>query len=143
MRQDLQTTPNNDAGNASRLAARDAQQGRGQQQQQPYVVPPVDVFEDDNGITLLADLPGVTRDNLQLRVDGDSLQIEAVASTAGPRNMELVYGEAQVPAYRRRFTLSRELDTARIEAQLKDGVLRLVIPKAEQAKPRRVEIKAG
>ena len=112
--------------------------------QQAFVIPPVDVFEDDSGITLLADLPGVSREGLNLRVDGDSLQIEATASTAAaPREMELVYGEAQVPAYRRRFTLSRELDTARIEAQLKDGVLTLRIPKAEEARPRRIEVKAG
>lgn len=110
---------------------------------QPHVVPPVDVFENDNAITLLADLPGVPREQLHVRVDGDNLVIEATASTAGPENMELVYGEAQVPAYRRQFTLSRELDSARIEAQLKDGVLRLTIPKAEEARPRRIQVQAG
>jgi HSP20 family protein len=116
----------------------------GNSPQQAYVIPPVDVFEDEAGITLLADLPGVSREGLNLRVDGDSLQIEATASIAsGPQNLELVYGEAQVPAYRRRFTLSRELDTARIDAQLKDGVLRLTIPKAEEARPRRIEVRAG
>lgn len=108
---------------------------------QPHVVPPVDVFEDASGITLLADLPGVSREGLNIRVDGDSLTIEGTAAAVGPQNLELVYGEAQVPAYRRRFTLSRELDTGRIEAQLKDGVLRLAIPKAEEAKPRRIEVK--
>lgn len=111
--------------------------------QQPCVLPPVDVFEDASGITLLADLPGVSREGLNIRVDGDSLTIEGTAAAVGPQNLELVYGEAQVPAYRRRFTLSRELDTSRIEAQLKDGVLRLAIPKAEEAKPRRIEVKAG
>jgi HSP20 family protein len=114
-----------------------------QQQQQPFVIPPVDVWEDEAGITLLADLPGVSRENLSIRVDGDSLQIEATASTAGPEQLELVYGEARYPAYRRRFTLSRELDTERIEAQLKDGVLRLTIPKAEAARPRRIQVEAG
>lgn len=111
--------------------------------QQPYVVPPVDVYEDEAGITLLADLPGVSRDGLNVRVDGDSLWLEATAAVSGPDKMELVYGEAQIPSYRRRFTLSRELDTARIEAQLKDGVLRLTIPKAEEAKPRRIAVQAG
>ena len=111
--------------------------------QQPFVVPPVDVFEDPNGITLLADLPGVARDQLGVRVDGDMLVIEATATSAAPKDLELVYGEAQVPAYRRQFTLSRELDASRIDAQLKDGVLRLTIPKAEEAKPRRIEIRVG
>jgi HSP20 family protein len=114
-----------------------------QQQQQRHVVPPVDVFETEAAITLLADLPGVRREHLQVRVDGDNLVLEAVADTAGPEQMELVYGELQCPAYRRQFTLSRELDAARIEAQLRDGVLRLTIPKAEEARPRRIQVQAG
>jgi HSP20 family molecular chaperone IbpA len=110
---------------------------------QPYVVPPVDVFENESAITLLADLPGVARDQLNLRVDGENLVIEATAATAGPENLQLVYGEAQIPTYRRQFTLSRELDASRIEAQLRDGVLRLTIPKAEEAKPRRIQVQVG
>ena len=109
----------------------------------PHVVPPVDVFEDESGITLLADLPGVSRERLGVRVDGDSLLIEGPVDVAGPKDMDIVYGEAQVPAYRREFTLSRELDASRIEAQLKDGVLRLTIPKAEEARPRRIEVRLG
>jgi HSP20 family molecular chaperone IbpA len=132
MAQDIQTTPNTTA------AAQ-----RGKPAEQPFVVPPVDVFEDESGITLLADLPGVSRDGLGVRVDGDSLQIEATASAQGPQNMELVHGEAQVPAYRRRFTLSRELDSTKISAQLKDGVLRLTIPRAEEAKPRRIQVQVA
>ena len=120
-----------------------AAEGNAQQQQQPYVVPPVDVFENDHAITLLADLPGVTREQLDVRVDGETLVLEATARTAGPDNMQLVYGEAQVPTYRRQFTLSRELDTGRIEAQLRDGVLRLTIPKAEEARPRRIQVQVG
>jgi HSP20 family protein len=115
----------------------------GQAREQPFVVPPVDVFENESGITLLADLPGVARDRLALRVDGDNLLIEANAATAEPQGMELVYGEASYASYRRQFTLSRELDASRIEASLKDGVLRLTIPKLDEAKPRRIEVRAG
>jgi HSP20 family protein len=129
--QSVQTTP------------RQQPTAEGQRQQQHYVVPPVDVFENEASITLLADLPGVPREGLHVRVDGDSLLLEATAATHGPENMELVYGEAQVPAYRRQFTLSRELDASRIEAQLRDGVLRLTIPKAEEARPRRIEVQVG
>jgi HSP20 family molecular chaperone IbpA len=112
--------------------------------QQPQVVPPVDIFEDEAGITVLADLPGVSREQLGVRVDGDSLVIEATANAvAVPQGMELVYSEAQFPSYRRQFTLSRELEPSRIEAALKDGVLRLTIPKAEEAKPRRIEVRAA
>jgi HSP20 family protein len=114
-----------------------------QQEQQQHVVPPVDVFENENAITLLADLPGVPREGLNVRVDGDSLTLEATAAIQGPENMELVYGEAQIPAYRRQFSLSRELDASRIEAHLRDGVLRLTIPKAEEARPRRIEVQVG
>jgi HSP20 family protein len=110
---------------------------------QPFVVPPVDVYENESGITLLADLPGVSRDRLGVRVDGETLIVEASATTAQPEGMQLIYGEAQYPSYRRQFTLSRELDSSRIEAALKDGVLKLQIPRREEAKPRRVEVRVG
>lgn len=112
--------------------------------QQAQVLPPVDIFEDDASITVLADLPGVSKDQLGVRVDGDSLVIEASAKAINvPQDMELIYSEAPFPSYRRQFTLSRELDPARIEARLKDGVLRLTIPKSEAARPRRIEVRAG
>jgi HSP20 family protein len=135
MRQDVQTSNTAVPSHRNATSAEPAAQ--------PFVVPPVDVFEDESGITLLADLPGVSREGLGVRVDGDSLQIEATAATAGPNNMEIVHGKAQVPAYRRRFTLSRELDSTKISAQLKDGVLRLTIPRAEEAKPRRIQVQVG
>ena len=119
------------------------QSGADQVRDKPFVVPPVDVFENESGITLLADLPGVSRDRLGVRVDGESLLIEATAATVGPQDMQLVYGEAQYPSYRRQFTLSRELDASRIEASLKDGVLKLTIPKLEEAKPRRIEVQVN
>ena len=109
----------------------------------PHAVPPVDVFEDENGITLFADLPGVSRERLNVRVDGDSLLVEGTAQADVPDGLQLVYGEARLPTYRREFALSRELDASRIDAQLKDGVLRLRIPKAEEAKPRRIEVQVG
>jgi len=109
----------------------------------PHAVPPVDVYEDESGITLYADLPGVSRERLGVHVDGDTLTIEGTAEVAGPEHLELVYGEARLPAYRREFALSRELDASRIEAQLKDGVLRLTIPKSEEARPRRIEVRVG
>lgn len=134
MRQEVQTaSPASGEANVSRS-------GQPQQEQQPSIIPPVDVFEDEHGLTLLADMPGVTRDGLGVRVDGDSLTVEATIASHGPENLELVYGEARYAAYRRQFTLSRELDTSRIEAQLRDGVLQLRIPKAEEAKPRRIQV---
>ena len=114
-----------------------------ERREQPFVVPPVDVFENESGITLLADLPGAARESLHVRVDGDTLTIEATAGNEAPAGLDLAYAEAEFPSYRRTFTLSRELDSSRIEATLKDGVLHLAIPKTEEARPRRIEIRTG
>lgn len=107
------------------------------------VLPAVDVFEDASGITLLADMPGVSKDRLELRVEGDSLSIEGSVQPQTPDGLEPVYAEVRVPRFRRTFTLSRELDSAKIEANLKDGVLRLRIPKQAYAQPRRIEIRTS
>ena len=104
------------------------------------VLPPVDVFEDESGITLLADLPGVSRDGLHVHVENEMLVIEGTAELAAPEAMEAVYAEAHSPNFARRFTLSRELDAAKVEASMKDGVLKLHIPKAEAAKPHRIQV---
>jgi HSP20 family protein len=104
------------------------------------LLPRVDVLEDAGGITLLADLPGVPKEGLDLKIDGDTLLIEGEVATAMPAQLQSVYAEVRVPRYRRAFTLSRELDTTRIEASMKDGVLNLRIPKQEHAKPRRIAV---
>jgi HSP20 family protein len=105
------------------------------------MLPAVDVLEDETGITLMADLPGVSSDKLTVRVDGDTLQIEGELALDTPEGMEGAYAEIQVPRYRRVFTLSRDLDTSKCDAALKDGVLKLRISKAEHAQPRRIEVK--
>lgn len=107
------------------------------------VLPPVDVYEDAAGITLVADMPGVPKDKLELRLDGDSLHVEGGMEPLTPEGLEPIYAEVSVPVFRRTFTLSRELDTSRIDANLKDGVLTLRIPKQESAQPRRISVSAG
>lgn len=107
------------------------------------MLPPVDIFEDEGGVTVLADLPGVTREGLQVRVDGDNLVIEGRAEVPEVGEMEMLHGELLHPNYRRSFILSRDLDPGSIEAQLTQGVLRLRLHKAEQAKPRRIEVQGG
>lgn len=126
---------------SSRAPARAGHGAEGEAQR--ALTPRVDVSEDDTGITLLADLPGVAREQLQLHVEADTLHIEGNVGAAAPGNLEAVYAEVRLPRYRRSFTLSRELDASRIEAQLKDGVLRLRIPKQAHAQPRRIEVTAG
>jgi len=112
-------------------------------QNQSALLPPVDIYEDETGFTLTADLPGVSKERLGVKVNGDNLLIEGDVSVPAPEDMELVYAEILASSYRRSFTLSRELDASKIEANLKDGVLKLRIPKAEEARPRKIEIKVG
>ncbi|MES2073011.1 MAG: Hsp20/alpha crystallin family protein, partial [Pseudomonadota bacterium] len=105
------------------------------------VAPHVDIFEDAEGVTVIADLPGVSKERLDIRVEGNQLFIEAEAEIQVPEGFKLHHAEVREPLYRRTFTLSREMDSAGIDANLKDGVLTLRVPKAEQAKPRKIEIR--
>jgi HSP20 family protein len=107
------------------------------------LMPPVDVIEDSAGITLRADLPGVPKDKLKLQVEADALTIEGEVSIPTPEGMEATYAEVGVPRFRRVFTLSKELDTGKVSAEFKHGVLSLRIPKAEHAQPRRIDIKVS
>ena len=123
------------------------QEGQVARQERPSdrtaMLSPVDIVEDKTGITLMADLPGVSNDKLTVRVEGDTLLIEGELALEMPEGMEANWAEIQVPRFRRVFTLSRDLDTSKPDATLKDGVLRLRIPKAEHAQPRKIEVKVG
>ena len=107
---------------------------------EPALQPPVDVIEDGTGITLYADLPGVPKDRLQLRVEGDQLHIEAETVLPVPQGMEATHAEVGLSRYRRSFTLSKELDADKVSAELSQGVLRVRIPKAAHAQPRRISV---
>ena len=117
--------------------------GNGSTSEQAVLRPPVDVVEDAGGITLIADLPGVPREKLSLQVEADTLTIEGEVTLDVPEGMEAAHAELSVPRYRRVFTLSKELDADKISAELAHGVLKLRIPKAEHAQPRRIEVKAA
>lgn len=110
---------------------------------EPALLPPVDVIEDATGITLLADLPGVPKDQLQLRIDGDQLTIEGEVRLPLPAGLEPNFAEVQLSRYRRSFTLSKELDSEHIAAEMSQGVLRLRIPKAAHAQPRRIAVQVA
>jgi len=107
------------------------------------MTPPVDVVEDASAITLLADLPGVSRDKLSVQFETDSLTIEGEVSLDIPEGMESSRAEVRVPRYRRVFSLSRELDTDNASAEFKNGVLKLRIPKAAHLQPRKIEVRAA
>jgi HSP20 family molecular chaperone IbpA len=105
--------------------------------------PPVDIFEDERGITLLADMPGVSKDRLDVDVDRDSLSIQGSSALEVPQGMEALHADVRSTRYQRSFSLSRELDGENITANLKDGVLTLRIPKREEHQPRKIEVQTG
>ena len=123
----------------SQTAAATREEGK-PARQDAALLPPVDVVEDATGITLYADLPGVPRDKLDLRVEGDQLNIEAELALPVPQGMTASHAEVGRSHYRRAFTLSKELDPDKVSAELAHGVLRLRIPKAEHAQPRRISV---
>jgi len=108
--------------------------------EQPALLPPVDVIEDGEGITVYADLPGVPKERLDVHIDGEVLVIEAEMGLEMPQAMEATHVEVSLPRYRRVFTLSRELDPERMSAELRQGVLKVRIHKAEHANPRRIQV---
>lgn len=107
------------------------------------LTPPVDVIEDAGGITLYADLPGVAREGLSLHVEAATLTIEAESSLRVPDGLKTSHTEVGLGRFRRVFTLSKELDTEKVSAELSQGVLKLRIPKAEHAKPRRINVEVA
>jgi len=109
----------------------------------PALLPPVDVIEDQTGVTLFADMPGVSKERLVAHVEGEVLVIEGEMGLEMPKDMEATHVEVNLPRYRRVFSLSKDLDPSRMQAELKQGVLKLHIQKAEHAKPRRIEVSAG
>jgi HSP20 family protein len=125
---------------AQAAPARTADSAQANSRPQPALQPPVDVIEDANGITLYADMPGVPRDRLQLRVEGDQLTLEGDIALAVSEGTAAQHAEVTLPRYRRAFTLSKELDATQVNAELTQGVLRVRIPKAAHAQPRRIEV---
>jgi HSP20 family protein len=103
-----------------------------------YVAPPVDIYETRDGLVVLADLPGVAQEALEVRVDNNMLTIRGHARHGVPG--EVTYREYELVNFFRQFELSEKVDQGRITADLKCGVLTLNLPKAEEAKPRQIEV---
>ena len=119
------------------------QTGQTQNTPKMALTPAVDIAEGESGITLFADMPGVSKERLTIKVEGDNLTIEGQAQIDVPENIELLHSEVRSPSFRRSFTLSRDLDPEKIEATLKNGVLQMHIPKSEEARPKRIEVKVA
>ncbi len=114
-----------------------------QSQRRITLTPPVDIFEDSQGVTLWADLPGVTKDRLDVKVHGGNLYIEAEAVVPIPAGLRLQHAEIRQPHFARAFSLGADFDTSKIDANLKDGVLKLKIPRRDEARPRRIEVRTN
>ena len=129
----------NDKSNVAKATQSDMQ-AENKSRAESALLPPVDVVEDAGGITLYADLPGVPKDKLSLQMEADSLTIEGEVALSTPQGMDANHVEVRLPRYRRTFTLSKELDSEKATAEFKHGVLKLRIPKAEHAQPRKIQI---
>lgn len=105
--------------------------------------PNVDIYEDKQGITLIADLPGVSTEGLDIQVDQEILSIDARIDIPMPSGTDLHVAGLRPTRYQRSFTISNELDVEKIEAVLKNGVLAMRIPKREQYQPRKISIRAA
>lgn len=105
--------------------------------------PAVDIYEENNALYVVADLPGVPRDGLHVEVNDNVLSIEGEINLDMPEGMTAIYAEVRGQRFARRFTLSHEIDSEAIEARLDNGVLNVRLPKKETHRPRRIEIQAA
>ena len=106
-----------------------------------YLTPPVDIYETEDALVVVADVPGARRDDVELRVDDGVLTIAARSNYAVPEDP--LYREFDLATYHRQFRLSDAVDTERIAAEMKHGVLRVTIPKAERMRPRTIPVEVG
>jgi HSP20 family protein len=109
--------------------------------QERYITPPVDIHETADGLVVKADLPGVSREGLDVRVENNLLTIRGKAAHAA--SGDPVYREYELVNFFRQFELNERVDQSKISADLKHGVLTLNLPKAEEAKPRKIEVKVS
>jgi HSP20 family protein len=105
-------------------------------------VPRADIYETNDSITVVADMPGVDENSVDITLEQNVLTINGYAAPAEPEGYRLAYAEYRVGDYQRRFTISGQIDRDKIEAVMKDGVLRLHLPKVEPT-ARRIAVKAG
>lgn len=107
----------------------------------PVFVPAVDIYESENSLTLVADMPGVPLENIDIDLDSDQLTIRGTVAKYEEKG-KVLFKEYSYGDYYRQFTLSSDIDREKIQASMKDGVLKLVLPKAEAAKPRKITVKS-
>lgn len=113
----------------------------GTRNRERYITPTVDIYEAPAGLVVLADLPGVAKDGLDVRVDNNVLTIRGMAHHVATG--EAMYREYELVNFFRQFELGEKIDQGKISAELKHGVLTLSLPKAEEVKPRQIAVSVG
>jgi len=103
-------------------------------------VPATDIYETEAALTIVMEMPGTNREDLDVSVEDDVLYVDGRVRFDKYEGLQPVYTEYNIGHYRRSFALSNKVDQRKISAEMKDGVLTLVLPKAEEAKPRRIAI---
>jgi len=106
-------------------------------------VPRVDIHENKDAIVLAADMPGVDESSVEITVDKNVLTIQGHVHEARPEGHQLTFAEYEIGDYQRVFTLPNEIDQSHIEASVRNGVLRLTLPKAQEAKPKKIQVRSA
>jgi HSP20 family protein len=106
-------------------------------------MPNADVFETEDALTVVLEMPGVDRDHMEIGIDNGVLTVEGQIDFGKYEGLRPIYGEYNVGPYRRSFRLSNRINQDRISAEMRDGVITLLLPKAEEAKPRKIEVRSG
>ena len=105
-----------------------------------FFIPTTDIFETEQALSLIVEMPGVEKNKVEVSVEEGVLTIQGQIDFSKYQGMQPVYTEYNIGHYRRSFSLSNRIDQSKIRAEVKDGVLTLVLPKAEEAKPRRIAV---
>jgi HSP20 family protein len=103
-------------------------------------MPTADIFETEDALTVVLEMPGVSKDNVDVSVENGVLTIEGRIDFQKYEGLQPIYGEYNVGPYRRGFRISSQIDQNKIAAEMRDGVITLTLPKAEEAKPRRITV---
>jgi HSP20 family protein len=103
-------------------------------------VPIADIFETEQALSVILEMPGVEKENVDISVENDTLTIQGRIDYSKYEGLQPVYTEYNVGHYVRTFQISSKIEQGQISAELKDGVMTLVLPKAEKAKPRRITV---
>jgi len=106
-------------------------------------VPTADIYETQDALTVILEMPGVEKNNVAIRVEDGLLYVEGRLDLTKYQGLQPLYIEYNIGHYSRSFALSNKIDQSRIGAEMKDGVLTITLPKAEEAKPRQIEVRVG